>query len=228
MHLQVAVSADASVVYVRAAGLLSRVATAPSAQQQLQQDANALSAIARAIESNNSCGLALQQGSSGSGGSGSSSSLSSPEVVNWLISEREHLARVAAVVLAGSGASLAVKAWHASGTLAMLLSWLPLPRVDAKGLVTADSVVMPPLRHSSNTTTATSASKSKSGSAGNNTAAAAAAALQAPSARLCGNVVKCFVAVVEQPTSAAAQRLVKAGLLEKLVALLANTQVYTG
>ena len=119
MHLQVAVSADASVVYVRAAGLLSRVATAPSAQQQLQQDANALSAIARAIESNNSCGLALQQGSSGSGGSGSSSSLSSPEVVNWLISEREHLARVAAVVLAGSGASLAVKAWHASGTFAV-------------------------------------------------------------------------------------------------------------
>ena len=84
--LQVAVSADSSVIFVRAAGLLSRVATSPSAQQQLQQDANALADIARAIESNNSSGLSLQNGNGttgnssssggGSGGSSSSSSLS--------------------------------------------------------------------------------------------------------------------------------------------------------
>jgi hypothetical protein len=37
--------------------------------------------------------------------------------------------------------------------------------------------------------------------------------------------VKCFVAVVEQPACPAAQRLLQAGLLERLVALLANTQV---
>lgn len=42
--------------------------------------------------------------------------------------------------------------------------------------------------------------------------------------KLSGNVVKCFVSVMDEATAPPAQRLIKAGLLEKLVGLLANTQ----
>ena len=42
--------------------------------------------------------------------------------------------------------------------------------------------------------------------------------------QLSGNVVKCFIPVMDDPTSAAAKRLFGCGLLERLVALLANTQ----
>lgn len=45
--------------------------------------------------------------------------------------------------------------------------------------------------------------------------------------KLSGNVVKCFVSVVNQPDSEAAKQLYAAGLLERLVSLLANTKETT-
>jgi hypothetical protein len=42
--------------------------------------------------------------------------------------------------------------------------------------------------------------------------------------QMCGNVVKCFVVVMDSPLSAAAQRLFQGGLLERLVSLLANNR----
>lgn len=42
--------------------------------------------------------------------------------------------------------------------------------------------------------------------------------------KLCGNVVRCFVAVMDNAMSEPAQQLMKEGLLERLVSLLANTQ----
>lgn len=194
-------------VFVRAAGLLSRVATAPRAQQQLQEDPSALAAVARAIEANHArSGLLLLPGPD--------------EAVAWVMDEREHLARVAAAALSGPGATLAVAAWHAANTFAVLLAWLPPPRADAaSGHVTAASVVMPPRA----APTKDPGSRRRRG--GNTARHHASAVPGVPSARLCGNVVKCFVPVVEQPASPAAQRLLQAGLLERLVALLANTQV---
>ena len=101
--------------------------------------------------------------------------------------EREHLVRVAAAVLASP---TAIAPLHATNTLALLASFLPAPRVDASGAVTALSVVQPPL--------------------------------EPMNPKLIGNAVKCFVVVMDDPSSAPAQRLTAAGLLERLVAALAN------
>ena len=107
--------------------------------------------------------------------------------------------RVCACVLSGSKDALApvIRAWHESNTIAVIASFLPPATANARGAITAESVVMPP----------------QSGRT---------------SGKLAGNAVKCLVSVMDDPAGPAAQRLIQAsaggGLLERLVALLANTQ----
>lgn len=178
-------------IRVRAAGLLSRLATDATAAGSLRQ-LKAVEQLTQALKLN------------ARGGEG--------EDVKWVEEERDHLVRLLAL-LVSSHASQAAEALAGTsktkagmqdtelleylrleGILDALVSFLPPATADGRGDVTASSVVQPVPED------------------------------KKVHFKLSGNVVKCFIPVMTDPSSAAAEQLFRAGLLDRLISLLANTK----
>jgi hypothetical protein len=117
-------------------------------------------------------------GGSGGGGGGGGGGPPPGHPEHAAFEARQRAASSAAAAAGKASVGLVVQAWHATGSLAALASFLPPAACDRHtGLVTAESVIQSPpgAKHLS--------------------------------ARLAGNAVKCFVVVMDDVEGVAAQRL---------------------